>query len=122
MNIFLEQLLVYKIWSGKFFCFLIEHEIVSCDGIFANTSFSYWYGKRNSTNSIIFLEKLRQQDIAKDVAAAARLAANNLPDFLEECAIVYLPEMGHLIAIKKWEPDCNPEDLEHVGYKFLVSI
>lgn len=66
------------------------------------------------------IEKLRQQDIAKDVTAAARLAANNLPNFINECAVVYLPEMGHLIAIKKWEPNCTPEQLHDFGFQFMV--
>lgn len=71
---------------------------------------------------MLFPEKLRQQDISKDVTAAARLAADNLPDFLEECAVVYLPEMGHLIVIKEWDPNCVPEELEYLGFKFVVNI
>ncbi|KAJ8918621.1 hypothetical protein NQ315_013127 [Exocentrus adspersus] len=67
-------------------------------------------------------KKLRQQDIAKDVTAAARFAANDLPDFLNECAVVYLPEMGHLIAIKEWEPDCNPEQLQDLGFQFMFTL
>lgn len=53
--------------------------------------------------------------------AAARIAAEGLPDFLYGCAIVYLPEMGHLIAIKEWEPNCNPDELLQFGYHFMVS-
>lgn len=55
------------------------------------------------------------------MTAAARFAANDLPDFLNECAVVYLPEMGHLIAIKEWEPDCNPEQLQDLGFQFMVG-
>lgn len=69
----------------------------------------------------LIIEKLRQKDISKNVTAAARLAADNLPSFLEECAVVYLPEMGHLISIKEWEEDCNPEALDYLGFKFVVS-
>ncbi|XP_018568658.1 mutS protein homolog 5-like isoform X2 [Anoplophora glabripennis] len=67
-------------------------------------------------------KKLRQQDIAKDVTAAARFAANELPDFINECAVVYLPEMGHLIAIKEWEPNCNPEQLHDLGFQFMFTL
>ncbi|KAJ8964564.1 hypothetical protein NQ314_004868 [Rhamnusium bicolor] len=67
-------------------------------------------------------EKLRQQDIAKDVTAAARFTANDLPDFLNECSVVYLPEMGHLIAIKEWEPNCNPEQLQDLGFQFMFTL
>ncbi|KAJ8986006.1 hypothetical protein NQ317_013890 [Molorchus minor] len=67
-------------------------------------------------------KKLRQQGIAKDVTAAARFAANNLPEFLNECAVVYLPEMGHLIAIKEWEPGCDPDQLQDLGFQFMFTL
>nr|CAH7759268.1 unnamed protein product [Callosobruchus chinensis] len=67
-------------------------------------------------------KKLRRQDIAKSVTAAARFAANDLPDFLDECCVVYLPEMGHLISVKEWEPDCNPDELAHLGFRFMFSL
>lgn len=77
---------------------------------------------RNTIIYFSFLEKLRQQDIYKDVGAAARLAVGNLPDFLKECSVVYLPEMGHLIVIKEWEEGCDPDKLEYLDFKFVVSI
>ncbi|CAG9863939.1 unnamed protein product [Phyllotreta striolata] len=67
-------------------------------------------------------KKLRRQDITNDVMAAARFAADNLPDFLDECSVVYIPEMGHLLSIKEWETDCSPEDLEHLGFQFMFKI
>lgn len=68
----------------------------------------------------LHIELLHQQDVSKHVTAAARFAANDLPDFIDECKVVYLPEMGHLMVIKKWEPDCDPEQLESLGYQFMV--
>lgn len=68
-----------------------------------------------------FTEKCKRQDIAKHVTVAAKLAANQLPNFLKECSVVYLPEMGHLIAIREWTPDCHPEDLEEFGFQFMVN-
>ncbi|XP_044754707.1 mutS protein homolog 5-like [Coccinella septempunctata] len=67
-------------------------------------------------------KKLQRQDIAKHVTAAARIAVEELPDFLTECAVVYLPEMGHLVAVKEWEPNCNPEELGTIGYKFMFTV
>ncbi|XP_068897033.1 mutS protein homolog 5-like isoform X2 [Tenebrio molitor] len=67
-------------------------------------------------------KKLRRQDIAQHVSAAAAVAADQLPDYLQECAIVYLPEMGHLIAIKEWSPGCNPEDLKELGFHFMFTL
>ncbi|KAL1490889.1 hypothetical protein ABEB36_011567 [Hypothenemus hampei] len=65
---------------------------------------------------------LRQQDLAKHLTAAARLAINDLPDYINECKVLYLPEMGHLMVIKEWEPNCTPEQLEYLGYKFMFCI
>ncbi|KAJ3643741.1 hypothetical protein Zmor_026433 [Zophobas morio] len=67
-------------------------------------------------------KKLRRQDIAQHVTAAAELAAQQLPDYLHECAIVYLPEMGHLLAIKEWEPHCDPESLADLGFRFMFTL
>ncbi|XP_044266292.1 LOW QUALITY PROTEIN: mutS protein homolog 5-like [Tribolium madens] len=67
-------------------------------------------------------KKLRRQDIAQHVRAAAEVAAEQLPDYLHECAIVYLPEMGHLIAIKEWELNCNPEELKDLGFQFMFTL
>ncbi|XP_072388558.1 mutS protein homolog 5-like [Diabrotica undecimpunctata] len=67
-------------------------------------------------------KKLRRQGIMNDVMAAARFAADNLPDFLDECSVVYLPEMGHLLAIKEWKSDCQPEDLQYLGFQYVFKI
>ncbi|KAL3267858.1 hypothetical protein HHI36_006999 [Cryptolaemus montrouzieri] len=67
-------------------------------------------------------KKLQRQDIVKHLTAAARVAVEELPDYLTECAVVYLPEMGHLISVKEWEPNCNPEALNEIGYKFMFTI
>lgn len=29
--------------------------------------------------------------------------------------------MGHMIAIKEWEEDCNPDELRNLDFKFMVS-
>ncbi|KAF7272026.1 hypothetical protein GWI33_015165 [Rhynchophorus ferrugineus] len=65
---------------------------------------------------------LRQQDIAKHVSAAARCAVNDLPDFVNECQVIYLPEMGHHVAIREWEPNCNINAFEDLGYQFMFNI
>ncbi|KAJ8952800.1 hypothetical protein NQ318_008117 [Aromia moschata] len=67
-------------------------------------------------------KRLRQQGMAKDLTAAARFSADNLPDFLNECAMVYLPEIGHLIAIKEWESHCDPEQLKDLDFQFMFTL
>ncbi|XP_030754739.1 mutS protein homolog 5-like [Sitophilus oryzae] len=65
---------------------------------------------------------LRRQDISKHVNAAARCALNDLPQFVSECKVVYLPEMGHLVAIKEWEPNCDQSAFQDLGYQVVFSI
>ncbi|KAG5894164.1 hypothetical protein JTB14_001860 [Gonioctena quinquepunctata] len=77
---------------------------------------------RFGLDEILDAKKLRQQDITKDITAAARFSADNLPDFLDECVVIFLPEMGHLIGIREWEPGCNPEELQHLGFQFMFTI
>ncbi|EFA10321.2 mutS protein homolog 5 isoform X2 [Tribolium castaneum] len=67
-------------------------------------------------------KKLRRQDIAQHVRAAAGVAAEQLPDYLNECSIVYLPEMGHLVAINEWKPNCDPEELKDLGFQFMFTL
>ncbi|XP_050310224.1 mutS protein homolog 5-like [Anthonomus grandis grandis] len=65
---------------------------------------------------------LRERDVVKHVTAAARFAVDDLPSYINECKIVYLPEMGHLMAIKEWQEDCDPDHLQDLGYQFMFSI
>lgn len=70
----------------------------------------------------LFVEKLRRNDISKSVNVAARIVVDELPDYIGECTVIYLPEMGHLIAIKEWQDDCDPNVLQQMGYQFVVLI
>ncbi|KAF5275985.1 hypothetical protein FQA39_LY00781 [Lamprigera yunnana] len=63
-------------------------------------------------------KQLKKQDIAKNVTAAAQIAVNQLPEYLNECSVVYVPEMGHYVSIIKWEPNCNQYALENHGFQF----
>jgi len=67
------------------------------------------------------LEKLRRQDVGKHLTAAANISVNQLPQFVDECSIVYIPEMGHLLAIKKTEQNSDPFGLDYLGFQFMVS-
>ncbi|KAF5279974.1 hypothetical protein FQR65_LT15112 [Abscondita terminalis] len=63
-------------------------------------------------------KELKKQDIAKNATAAAQIAVNQLPDFLNECSVVYIPEMGHFVAVQKWEPNCDRNALGNHGFSF----
>lgn len=67
-------------------------------------------------------EKLRVQDMSKIVTAAAQLAIDQLPFHIGECSVAYIKDMGHLIAVKEWEPNCDGEELNSAGLQFMVFL
>lgn len=69
---------------------------------------------------IFFLEKLRRQDIGKHLNAAANFVLKQLPHYVTECCVVYVPEMGHLIVVKLQEPQVEDDELKELGFQFMV--
>ncbi|KAK5650830.1 hypothetical protein RI129_001859 [Pyrocoelia pectoralis] len=65
---------------------------------------------------------LKKRDIAKNATAAAHIALNQLPDFVTECSVVYLPELGHFVVIKEWDTDCNRNELEEYDFHFVFEL
>lgn len=66
------------------------------------------------------LEQLKKQHIIKSVTAAAKFAVNQLPEFVNECSVIHIPEMGHLVAIQEWAPGCDRHELNDYGFQFVV--
>lgn len=68
----------------------------------------------------MIIEKLKRQDIGEHLTAAANFTINQLPDILTECTIAFIPEMGHLLVTKKNDQIPDPNQLEYLGFQFLV--
>lgn len=59
--------------------------------------------------------------IQNRLVAAARIVVNHLPPQLEECTVSFVPDMGHIISVRKWSPKCTPEELLPYGCYFLFE-
>jgi len=46
---------------------------------------------------------------------------DSLPPFAEQCCIVYIPEVGYLLAIKLWGSNLTDEDMILEGLEYKVS-
>ncbi|KAK4882098.1 hypothetical protein RN001_005417 [Aquatica leii] len=66
-------------------------------------------------------KEFKKQDIAKNVTAAARIAVNQLPEYLNECSVVYIPEMGHFVAVTKWEANGDWNAPQSYGFHFVFE-
>lgn len=71
--------------------------------------------------SDFFLEKLQRQDIGKHLTAAADFVLTELPQYVTECCVVYVPEIGHLIVVKAEEPQTENTELQELGFQFMVN-
>ncbi|XP_065207339.1 mutS protein homolog 5-like [Planococcus citri] len=58
--------------------------------------------------------------IMEEIAARELL---RLPDHIESCTIIYLPEIGYLLAVPAWRDNLTPEDLQlpNSNFKFLLN-
>lgn len=44
----------------------------------------------------------------------------SLPDFVNQCSVVYIPEVGYLLSVTLWGENLQPEDLEIPGLEYKV--
>ena len=54
------------------------------------------------------------------LANVAKDELDKLPNFVQSCSLVYIPEIGFLLAIPFWKPNVTDEDLlqlENLEYK-----
>lgn len=59
------------------------------------------------------------------MANIAKQELDQLPDYIQSCSLVYIPEIGFLLAIKFWKPDLTDEELlqlENVTYKVSLLL
>lgn len=69
-----------------------------------------------------FTERKIYQEIGDHLTAAVNFTINQLPEVLTECTLVYIPEMGHLLVTKKNDRLTEPNQLEHLGFQFMVFL
>jgi len=67
-------------------------------------------------------ERQEYSHLPEVMSMVAAEEMNSLPDFVQQCSVVYIPEVGYLLAISVWEEDLNMEDLELEGLDYKVSL
>lgn len=56
------------------------------------------------------------------MSSTAKCEIEKLPAFIEECTMVYLPNLGYLLGIKAWAKNLTREQKELPNLKFVVRI
>lgn len=49
------------------------------------------------------------------------LELKDLPDFIPECSITFLPEIGFLLSIPAWKSNLSENEMNLPGLKFKVQ-
>lgn len=56
------------------------------------------------------------------MSETAKVELSRLPDFIEECSMLYMPHLGYLLGVKAWEENLTMEQKELPNMKFMVSV
>ena len=54
------------------------------------------------------------------ISSVAQQELKDLPSYIKECAIVYIPEIGYLLSLPPWKQPISDEDWNIPGIEFLV--
>jgi hypothetical protein len=54
------------------------------------------------------------------ISSVAQQELKDLPPYVKECAIVYIPEIGYLLSLPPWKQPMSDEDWNIPGIEFLV--
>jgi hypothetical protein len=54
------------------------------------------------------------------ISNVAQQELKDLPRYIKECAIVYIPEIGYLLSLPPWKEPISDEDWNVPGIEFLV--
>lgn len=65
-------------------------------------------------------EKQKKLPLIMEEIAAKELL--RLPEEIQSCTIVYLPEIGYLLAIPAWKENLTTQDLQIPNISFKVEI
>lgn len=55
------------------------------------------------------------------MSETATVELSRLPEFVEECSMLYMPHLGYLLGVKEWASNLTMEQKELPNLKFMVS-
>ncbi|XP_049816489.1 mutS protein homolog 5-like [Schistocerca nitens] len=47
---------------------------------------------------------------------------DDLPDYVKECSVIYIPEIGYLLAIPVWKEEINDDEIKIPGLEFMFQV
>jgi DNA mismatch repair protein MSH5 len=70
------------------------------------------------------LDRLKQNcgGIPDLISSVAQQELKDLPSYIKECAIVYIPEIGYLLSLPPWKQLMSDEDWNIPGLEFLFKL
>jgi hypothetical protein len=68
----------------------------------------------------VFAVKQNCGGIPDLISSVAQQELKDLPPYIKECAIVYIPEIGYLLSLPLWKQPMSDEDWNVPGIEFLV--
>ncbi|XP_022918563.2 mutS protein homolog 5-like [Onthophagus taurus] len=89
---------------------------------FSNRGYKYRPILKPGVDEELEKKKMLRHEMGKNIRTAANFTLDQLPDCFDQCTVIYIPEMGHLIAVKKTEFNKNPIQLEHLGFEFIFEV
>lgn len=54
------------------------------------------------------------------MSETAKVELSRLPEFIEECSMLYMPHLGYLLGVKAWADNLTMEQKELPNMKFMV--
>jgi DNA mismatch repair protein MSH5 len=68
-----------------------------------------------------FVERQQYGCLPEVMSMVAAEEMTTLPEFVQQCSVVYIPEVGYLLALSLWEENLGFEDLQLEGLEYKVS-
>ncbi|GLV35982.1 spellchecker1 [Carabus blaptoides fortunei] len=68
------------------------------------------------------MKKLYSSEVKEKINSAAAFEIYNLPEFIRDCSILYVPQIGYLVAVEKWCDNAVPADVEKYGFRHMFSL
>jgi hypothetical protein len=70
----------------------------------------------------LLLEKEQYTCLPEVMSMVASEEMVSLPAYVQQCSVVYIPEVGYLLSIMLWNENLSKEDLQIAGLEYKVKI
>ncbi len=67
-------------------------------------------------------EKYKYSKLHEVMSSLAKTELGTLPPHVQECSVVYIPEIGYLLAIPEWKTNVSEDEALIPGLDLMVII